>query len=73
MPALNVDFEGKPAFFIPCPVCGDRHVGGAPDEDPATEAFMREHSMWHANGNRTSPPHANANVARPGRIVLPGG
>jgi hypothetical protein len=55
--ARSLDFTGKPAFFIRCPVCGTGHVGGDPAEDPATEEFMRTHSKWHENANTPPPPN----------------
>jgi hypothetical protein len=51
----QVNFSVAQAFSIVCDVCGDRHVGGQPDDDRTTEEFMRRHAKWHETSSLVPP------------------
>lgn len=49
------NFSVTAAFSIRCDVCGERFIGGQPDDDEATHNWMAKHAKWHATSKLIPP------------------
>jgi hypothetical protein len=54
---MKIDFDGAPAYVFHCPICGGRHVGTSPDDDPETANWMKMHANHHKQGFKDEPPN----------------
>lgn len=53
---MKIDFNGYYAFVFHCPICGDRHVGTNPDDDPETFNWMKLHTNYHEKNSKIKTP-----------------